>query len=124
MVRRIRSYNLCFLGFGNVNRTLVRLFENRANDLRERYGIEFRITGVASRRLGWHARPEGIDVTDALTLGARSREGHDFSRATTNFLRTASAAEDCSRSPRQTANAIHLTLSSIIARIVTHPKMT
>ena len=93
MVRRIRSYNLCFLGFGNVNRTLVRLFENRANDLRERYGIEFRITGVASRRLGWHARPEGIDVTDALTLGARSREGHDFSRADKALAGGASAAE-------------------------------
>jgi homoserine dehydrogenase len=56
----IRSYNLCFLGFGNVNRTLVRLLENRASELRDRYGITFQITGIASRRLGWIANPEGI----------------------------------------------------------------
>ena len=53
-------YHLCFLGFGNVNRTLVQLLENRAAELRERYGIEYRITGIASRRLGWIANPEGL----------------------------------------------------------------
>ena len=29
----IHTHNLCFLGFGNVNRTLVRLLEDRAQDL-------------------------------------------------------------------------------------------
>ena len=57
----IRTYNLCFLGFGNVNRTLVRLLEDRAPELRDRYGIAFRITGIASRRLGWIADPNGLD---------------------------------------------------------------
>ena len=57
----IRAYNLCFLGFGNVNRTLVQLLADRAAELRDRYGITFRITGVASRRLGWNANPEGFD---------------------------------------------------------------
>ena len=55
-------FNLCFLGFGNVNRTLVRLLEDRAQQLRERHGIAFRITGIASRRLGWIADPKGLDV--------------------------------------------------------------
>jgi homoserine dehydrogenase len=58
----IRPYNLCFLGFGNVNRTLVQLLAERATELRDRHGITFRITGVASRRLGWNANPEGLDV--------------------------------------------------------------
>jgi homoserine dehydrogenase len=56
----IRSFNLCFLGFGNVNRTLVQLLEERAAELRDRHGISFRITGIASRRLGWIADPDGI----------------------------------------------------------------
>jgi homoserine dehydrogenase len=75
-----RHYYLCFLGFGNVNRTLVRLLEDRRQELRERYGIEFRITGIASRRLGWIADPNGFDSRSLL--GPESdRERHDFTRA-------------------------------------------
>lgn len=76
----IRTLNLCFLGFGNVNRTLVRLLEDRRQELREKHGIDFRITGIASRRLGWIADANGIDGSSALALGT-NREGHDFSRA-------------------------------------------
>jgi len=72
---RIRTYNLCFLGFGNVNRTLVRLLEDRAQELRERYGITFRITGIASRRLGWIADAEGLDSASLLALNSDSLPG-------------------------------------------------
>lgn len=65
----IRHHNLCFLGFGNVNRTLVRLLADRAQELRDRYGITFRITGIASRRLGWIANPEGIDSAPLISAG-------------------------------------------------------
>ncbi len=75
-----RSYNLCFLGFGNVNRTLVRLLEDRAGELRDRHGIAFRIAGIASRRLGWIADPNGLDTATVLALSSE-REGHGFSRA-------------------------------------------
>lgn len=61
----LRSFNLCFLGFGNVNRTLVQLLPDRTQELRERYGIEYRITGVASRRLGWIADPRGLDLKES-----------------------------------------------------------
>ncbi len=44
-----------------MNRTLVRLLAERAEDLRTRHGIAFRITGIASRRLGWIADPNGLD---------------------------------------------------------------
>jgi homoserine dehydrogenase len=40
----------------------VRLLEDRAKELRERYGISLRITGIASRRLGWIADPTGLDL--------------------------------------------------------------
>jgi len=37
------------------------LLHDREQELRDRHGITFRITGVASRRLGWIADPNGID---------------------------------------------------------------
>jgi homoserine dehydrogenase len=58
---RIRTYNLCFLGFGNVNRTLAQLLQNREQELRDRYGIAFRITGIATRSAGWIADLNGVD---------------------------------------------------------------
>jgi len=69
----IRTFNLCFLGFGNVNRTLARLLQDRAAELRDRYGITFRITGIASRRLGWIADPNGVDP-ESCGSGAAARE--------------------------------------------------
>ncbi|MHB8217644.1 MAG: homoserine dehydrogenase [Candidatus Sulfotelmatobacter sp.] len=58
----MHTYNLCFLGFGNVNRTLVQLLKDREHELRTRHGISFRITGIASRRLGWIADPNGLNL--------------------------------------------------------------
>ena len=70
----IRTYNLCFLGFGNVNRTLVRLLADRETELHDRHGIAFRITGVASRRLGWIADAGGLDPSPLCGAGALARE--------------------------------------------------
>ncbi|HVN21163.1 MAG TPA: hypothetical protein VMU05_20420 [Dongiaceae bacterium] len=81
----IRNYNLCFLGFGNVNRTLVRLLEDRAQELRDRYGITFRITGIASRRLGWIADSNGLRGTSAdardLPKGIENADVHLWLKA-------------------------------------------
>ncbi len=68
------GFNLCFLGFGNVNRTLVRLLADRETELRDRHGITYRITGVASRRLGWIANPNGLDPAAVRGAGAPARE--------------------------------------------------
>jgi homoserine dehydrogenase len=56
--------NLCLLGFGNVNRTLVELLILKQIELRERYGITWRITGVASRRLGWLVNADGFEAQE------------------------------------------------------------
>ncbi len=53
------------LGFGNVNRALLGLLRNKEAGLRER-GIAWRVTGVASRRMGWIADAGGIDVAAGL----------------------------------------------------------
>jgi len=63
----MKQYNLCFLGFGNVGRALVRLFVAKSAELRDQYGIEFRVTGVASRRIGWLTNSNGFDVATLLS---------------------------------------------------------
>src|SRR5688500_19371386 len=57
----MKRYRLGFLGFGNVGRALARLLVAKSTELRERYEIEWEITGVATRRMGWGAS-EAIDV--------------------------------------------------------------
>lgn len=64
---------------GNVNRTLIRLLAHRAQEMRDRHGIAFRITGIASRRLGWIADANGLDPAFVLSLNASS--SLDISRA-------------------------------------------
>jgi homoserine dehydrogenase len=63
----MKQYNLCFLGFGNVGRALARLFVTKSRELRDQYGIEFRVTGVASRRIGWLADCDGFEVPTLLS---------------------------------------------------------
>jgi len=63
----LKQFNLCLLGFGNVGRALVELLLVKRAEMRQRYGIEWRITGVATRRLGWLAQPEGFDEGELLS---------------------------------------------------------
>jgi homoserine dehydrogenase len=62
----MRRYNFCFLGFGNVGRALVRLLVAKAAELRESHGIEWQITGVATRRMGWLSCESGFDIPSLL----------------------------------------------------------
>lgn len=62
----MKQYRLGFLGFGNVGRALARLLVSKSAELREKYGIEWEITGVATRRMGWRASDGPIDVAKLL----------------------------------------------------------
>ncbi len=62
----MKQYKLCFLGFGNVGRALVRLLTAKKAELRDNYGLDWSVTGVATRRMGWLANEEGIDVSELL----------------------------------------------------------
>src|SRR5688572_18919734 len=73
----MKKYNLCFLGFGNVGRALARLFVSKSAELKENYGIEWQITGVVSRRIGWLANVDGFDAATLLA-------GDDEVRNSTN----------------------------------------
>ncbi|HEX6650621.1 MAG TPA: hypothetical protein VF075_13815 [Pyrinomonadaceae bacterium] len=63
----MKKYRLAFIGFGNVGRALVRLLVSKTTELRESYGIEWEITGVATRRMGWRADGNAIDVSKLLS---------------------------------------------------------
>jgi len=71
-----------------VGRALVSLLERKRSDLREGYGIEFRITGVATRRLGWIAAPEGLNPAALLRGQTPAPSGPDNVRG---WLRAAQA---------------------------------
>ena len=62
----MKRYRLCFLGFGNVGRALVRLLTAKSGELRENYGIEWEIAGVATRRMGWRASGGVLDAASLL----------------------------------------------------------
>ncbi len=90
----IHTHNLCFLGFGNVNRTLVRLLHDRSQELRDRHGIFYRITGIASRRLGWIANQQGLDpeaCVERALLPADSREANPEPANISDWLTAARA---------------------------------
>jgi homoserine dehydrogenase len=83
----MKNYNLGFIGFGNVGRALARLFVTKSAELRDVYGIEWRITGVASRSRGWLANPEGFAQTEL----SKSTFGESTSRSAsvTDWLQSA-----------------------------------
>jgi len=62
----MKKYRIGFIGFGNVGRALAKLLVSKSTELRERYGIEWQITGVATRRMGWRAG-EVMDVAKLLS---------------------------------------------------------
>jgi homoserine dehydrogenase len=62
----MKLYNLCFIGFGNVGRALARLLAVKSDELKDLYGISWRITGIASRRIGWLADNNGFDISQIV----------------------------------------------------------
>ena len=62
----MKEYRLCFLGFGNVGRALARLLVAKSTELHEKHNINWKITGVATRRLGWRSHSNGFDVNGLL----------------------------------------------------------
>jgi len=61
-------YKLCFIGFGNVARSLVRLLERKRDLLESKYDITYSITGIATGRHGFAVNPNGLDINKAIEL--------------------------------------------------------
>jgi len=55
------------MGFGNVGRALLRLLISKETELRRKYDVRWRLTGVASRRIGWVTNPDGLKPIAVLS---------------------------------------------------------
>ncbi|HZT57680.1 MAG TPA: hypothetical protein VFA21_03540 [Pyrinomonadaceae bacterium] len=69
----MKIYNLCLLGYGNVARALVPVLVEKSDAMREEFGVEWRVTGVATRRIGWLAAPGGFEVEELLSGELRTQ---------------------------------------------------
>jgi homoserine dehydrogenase len=78
------------LGFGNVNRALVQLLLKKSAELQEP-GIAWRVTGVATRRMGWIADSHGFDVEQLLKGSASSPAGAAAPHDVRSWLKEARA---------------------------------
>jgi len=55
------------VGFGHVGRALLRQLISTETELRRKYDVRWRLTGIASRRIGWIAEPDGLNPIAALS---------------------------------------------------------
>ncbi|HET7010708.1 MAG TPA: homoserine dehydrogenase [Anaerolineales bacterium] len=62
------SIPLALIGFGNVGRAFARLLEDKRDELRQSFDLEWRVTAIATRRHGGAIDPKGIDLIEALRL--------------------------------------------------------
>jgi homoserine dehydrogenase len=61
------KFKLALVGFGSVGKEFVRLLRAKERLLRDECGIEWTLTGLASRRIGWVADAKGLDTEAMLT---------------------------------------------------------
>jgi homoserine dehydrogenase len=59
---------LAVIGLGNVGRSLAQLVADRHQQIVDDYGLDLRITGVATRSIGLVSAPDGLDLA-ALARG-------------------------------------------------------
>ncbi|MCA1619701.1 MAG: hypothetical protein LC795_10405 [Acidobacteria bacterium] len=72
----MKYFNLCLLGFGNVGQALVRLLVEKEDALYDEFGVDWCVTGIATRRTGWLAPPAGFE-TEARSLLGRPQLDHE-----------------------------------------------
>jgi homoserine dehydrogenase len=59
---------LALIGFGNVGRALARLLLRKESELKEKYDLTFRVTGIVTGKHGVAIDPDGLDLEQALAL--------------------------------------------------------
>ena len=64
----MNEVRLVLVGFGNVGRAFARLLQRKSKLLASEYGMEWKITGIATGRHGMAIDPQGVDVDRAVAL--------------------------------------------------------
>jgi homoserine dehydrogenase len=62
---------LLFLGFGTVGQGLAELLLAKRDELKRRYGFDWKVTGIADTLKGNAYDPKGIDLAGALGMAAK-----------------------------------------------------
>jgi homoserine dehydrogenase len=62
---------LLFLGFGTVGQGLAELLLAKRDELKKRYGLDWKVTGIADTLKGSAYDPKGIDLGKALAMAAK-----------------------------------------------------
>ena len=63
-----RTVKLCLMGFGNVGQAFVHLAERKKDQLMREYGVDFKVTAIATGKHGYAINPDGIDTEKAISL--------------------------------------------------------
>ena len=64
---------LLLIGFGTVGQGLAELLLAKKDELKARYGLEWRVTGIADMLKGSCYDPDGIDLAGRSRLGRPRR---------------------------------------------------
>ena len=67
---------LALIGFGTVGQGLVEILRDRADELRQRHGLDARLVAVATRRRGTLCCPAGLDPAALLAAAAHGSLAH------------------------------------------------
>ena len=96
MAEELQQTNIALLGFGHVGRSFMRLMQHRRTWMRREFGLEWKVTGIATLNHGMAIDPNGLPVPKILRAGKR-----DFSLdryhngpacySTTDFIRQCGA---------------------------------
>ena len=87
----VRTYNLALIGFGNVGKEFLRLLLAKRETLRRDHGIDWKLTGIASRRVGWLANHNGLDAEALLSGNISAQPAWAASRDVREWLAAACA---------------------------------
>ena len=87
---------LLFIGFGTVGQGLAELLLEKESSLSERYGLEFKVVGIADMKLGSLYNPKGIDLAKALELAKTTQSlseypGDKYEKEALDFITEAEA---------------------------------
>jgi homoserine dehydrogenase len=63
---RMSHYRLVLAGFGNVGKAFAKLLLKKRDELKNRHGIEYSVTGIATHSHGMAVDSEGISLEKAL----------------------------------------------------------
>lgn len=64
----MKEVKLAFIGFGNVGKAMAHLLERKRTELAQRYGLTFRVTGIATGSHGMAVNTRGISLEEALAV--------------------------------------------------------